>query len=67
VRQPHDRIEQREARRHRDDQSARARGALPLGRQPPDQDREEDQVVDAEDDLERGERQEREPGMQGAA
>ena len=34
-----------------------------LLRQPPDQDRDEDDVVDAEDDLERGQRDEGEPRL----
>ena len=40
------------------------RRAAPLrSGQPPDEDRDEDDVVDAEDDLERGEGDQRDPGL----
>ena len=62
AREPDDREQQRDPREHREREAADPRRLLALGRQPPDQDRDEDDVVDAEDDLQRRQRQECDPG-----
>ncbi len=47
----------------REGQAADARFLALLLRQPPDQNRDEDDVVDAENDLEQRQRDERQPGL----
>ena len=64
--QPHDpgqRQQQQDARAHRERQAEPARKVAPFGRQPADQDRDEDDVVDAEHDLECGQRGQGDPGV----
>ena len=61
TREPHDREQQDDARQHRQRESAKARPVLQPRRQPLYQDGEKDDVVDAEDDLEERERDERHP------
>ena len=63
AREPDDREQQRHARDHREREAGDACGLAPLRRQAPDEDRDEDQVVDAENDLERRQRQESDPGL----
>ena len=63
ARHPHDRIQQRNARQHRKEEADDARAFLPPRRQPADQERDENDVVDAENDLERREDNEREPSL----
>ena len=62
-RQPHDGEQQRDAREHRQREAGDARRLAPLRRQPAHQDGDEDDVVDAEHDLERRQRDERYPRL----
>ena len=55
--------QQADAHEHRHEQAEAAREFAPLLRQLVDQDRDEDDVVDAEHELERGERREGDPGL----
>jgi hypothetical protein len=68
--QPYHREQQRDARQHREREPADACGGAPRRRQPLDQDGDENDVVDAENDLEQRECQESQPdvwiGDQGA-
>jgi hypothetical protein len=59
MREPHHRKQQAHAGNHRERQAVDARPVLPLRRQALDQDGDEDQVVDAEDNLEQRQRQKR--------
>ena len=60
---PGDRREQREAGQHRQRQPEPPRQIPPVLRQPADQDRDKDEIVDAEHDLERGQRHETGPEL----
>ena len=55
--------QQADPHEHRQEQADHARLPLLLGRQLVDQDRDEDDVVDAQHQLERGQRQEGDPGL----
>src|SRR5262245_7980802 len=61
--EPDDGEEQRDARDHRERKPADARRVALLRRQPPDENRDEDDVVDAENDLEQRQRDECDPGL----
>src|SRR5687767_9154001 len=60
---PRDRQQQRNAREHRQRQPDRATTRLLILRQPPDKNRNENDVVDPENDLERGQRRKRQPDL----
>src|SRR5262249_31368986 len=61
VRDPYDREQQRDARQHRERKPGSTGGRAPRCWQPLDQDGDEDDVVDAENDLEQRQREERQP------
>ena len=60
---PGDRQQQGDAHAHGQEQADLASPVALTGRQPGDQDRDEDDVVDAEDDLEHGQREEGDPRL----
>jgi hypothetical protein len=60
---PAQREQQREAREHRKTQAEASRLVAQLRRQPADQDRDEDDVVDAQDDLQGGQHREGDPDV----
>ena len=61
--QPGQHEQEPDAHEHREEQADAPRELAPLGRQLVDQDRDEDDVVDAEHELERGQRGKGDPGF----